>query len=559
MKKLLLPLVLLFSSTCYCEEPHSLMIEAARSKSILLETDNISEIIPHVTENALLIFDLDNTVIRSKNSLGSAQWFYWMVQREMDKGKSREEARAKVFPYYTNIQDYIEVETVDEIYPQIIKYLQGRGQKIVAITSRLFTASTKTLEQLNELEIDFSNNPFSDYAFSFHHETPVKFYEGVLFTGDPKNKCAVFEDFLRQAFSQGIEFQKIVFIDDQKRNIQYMQECAKRLDLEYVGLRYSHEDDANERFNPEIAQKQFELLFNPLPDEVAKKILSFPEASELLSKYKDPIESPLRRDLMMESVEVENSSFPTDLPYRGKVIETDKIIDILEYASHKTLFVFDINDTLMSTSSCLGGDVWAHNIVKEGLTKGISREEVLDRILPFWLDVLIHSSFKPVEDETAQVIRRLQKEGSPIVAMTARITELAYQTIHQLRSIAIDFSNAPLAQSDFTINVPYPARYINGIIFAGLLNKKAEVLIQFLEQNPVEFDRIVFVDDKRKNVDELAQAAAILQKEYIGVHYRAVDPYAKHYDADVPKIQAVFFQKMIPDSIIEKLLEADES
>ena len=334
-----------------------------------------------------------------------------------------------------------------------------------------------------------------------------------------------------------------------------MQESAKRLDLEYVGLRYSHEDGAAARFKPEVALKQYELLLSPLPDEVAKKILTFPEAPEILKLYQDPIECPKRRDLMMEPVDLPVNAQSEPLPYRGKIIETDKIIDILEYASPKTFFIFDVNDTLMMTSSCLGSDIWAHKTVSDGVKRGMTREEVLDRIHGFWLDIIIQSQFKPVEEETAQVIRRLQKQGSPFIAMTGRIPELAYQTIHQLRSISVDFSNGSFAKANFTIDVHYPARYINGIIFAGLLNRKVDVLLKFLEQNPVVFDRIVFVDDKRKNVEEIAQAAAILGKEYIGVHYRAVDPYAKDYDPNVVKIQSIFFQKIVPDAIVEKLLK----
>ena len=80
------------------EAPPSSLIEVARSKSILLETANISEVIPYVSENSLVIFDLDNTIVRSKNCLGSASWFYWMVQNEIKKGKTLDEARKHAFP-----------------------------------------------------------------------------------------------------------------------------------------------------------------------------------------------------------------------------------------------------------------------------------------------------------------------------------------------------------------------------------------------------------------------------------------------------------------------------
>lgn len=520
----------------------------------VLDSKDISVVTSHIGSDTLVLLDLDNTVFRSPTSLGSAQWFYHLVETGKASGLDRASAVTAYYPFYAHTQRFCPAETCDPRMADLIRSWQEQGYAVLGLTSRQPVLASTVIGFLDNLGINFSHNPWNHANIALAGKAVGCWYCGVIFAHDLNDKGEILHQFLNQVDASVIK--KIVFVDDLPHNIEAVQRVAESRRLAYVGLRYGIEDERVAAFDPAIAEIQLAYLDSVLPDTVAEKIALLPEAQELLLSYRNPAIDSQRPDRTLAGAKSIRRTLPVhDVPV--EIRESAHIADLLQLADENTLVVFDLNDTLMRTASTMGGDVWAQKICKEAVASGLTTEEALDRLVPFWHQVLMRTPVEPVESDTARVIAELQRRGCKMMGLTARYTEMAYPTIGALRSIFIDFSTNSIASNDFTPRTPSPSKYIDGVVFAGLQNDKAEVLVQFLEQNTVEFNKIVFIDDKKKNVEGMVKAAQALNKSYIGVWYRAIENIDVPYNSDVAKIQQMLFGKVVPDAIVQKLVDKD--
>lgn len=58
----------------------------------IVEIKKMAEIIHRLTEGTLVVFDIDNTIIRPNQTLGSDQWFDFLVKVYQDAGVSEANA-----------------------------------------------------------------------------------------------------------------------------------------------------------------------------------------------------------------------------------------------------------------------------------------------------------------------------------------------------------------------------------------------------------------------------------------------------------------------------------
>ncbi len=525
--------------------------EASAPKTIVIDGDDFRVLNTHIDANTLVVLDLDSTTFRATTSLGSCQWFWHLVENGVKQGKDKYTSVNEGYHDFVPTQRFTTVEPCQACLPELINEWKAKACGVIALTARQAILAPATIDSLNSINIDFGQNPWSDNTFTFTTKYPVAFYQGVIFAHDCNKKDIVLAQFLDQIDNK---ITKIVFADDRGYNVTHVHDFALERGLEYIGLRFSGEDSAFSHFRMEIADYQLKYMDKVIPDAIAARILTMPQAVSLLAKYKDPILHPSRIDSTLTGGSHSKPPQLTSHDVPIEIRESTQITDLLSLADEKTLVVFDLNDTLMRTDSALGGDVWADKVTKDAMAAGLSKEQVLDRLVPFWHQVLIRTPVRPVEPNTANVLQTLQQRGVKTMGLTARYIEMAHTTLKALRDIFIDFSRSDVATEDFTLFTVSPAKYIDGVVFAGLQNDKADVLVQFLAQHPVEFDRIIFIDDKKKNVEGMAKAAKALNKPYIGIWYRAVEATPSQDNPDVAKIQQVLFRQIIPDDIVKQLL-----
>ncbi len=168
------------------------------------------------------------------------------------------------------------------------------------------------------------------------------------------------------------------------------------------------------------------------------------------------------------------------------------------------------------------------------------------------------SEFKTVENQTAGVIRQLQQNSNRIVGLTARYIEMAYPIIKQLHSIGIDLSLSSLSDLDHEIEGGFAAKYLEGIIFVGLKNDKGETLLRLLDQLHYQPKKVLFIDDKEKNLHSVRLTCEKRSIPFIGLRYAYMDEAEAQFDPVSADLDLKVFMKKQELERLERILRADE-
>lgn len=176
-----------------------------------------------------------------------------------------------------------------------------------------------------------------------------------------------------------------------------------------------------------------------------------------------------------------------------------------KHLSEGTHLFFDLDNTILTTIHDFGSGSWEVFMIDHFMKEGDSAEKAIDRANSLWKAVQMVSTVRLVEEETARVVRQMQKEY-PVLAITARSPELAQLTENQLNSLGIQFPQ--------------------GIFYCGN-DSKGEVLKSYVERS--NCPRIVLVDDTNEH---LKSAAEHLSIPFKGLRYKCMDYHKNSYVPD---------------------------
>ncbi|MBX3021178.1 MAG: DUF2608 domain-containing protein [Bdellovibrionales bacterium] len=108
----------------------------------------------------LLVLDLDNTVFREAQTLGTDEWYTHASLQLTAQGLSWREAATKLGPLNFAIKDRTEMRLMESELPELIARLQKRGVAVIGLTARHPLMAQLTLRQLRALGVDFSRSSF---------------------------------------------------------------------------------------------------------------------------------------------------------------------------------------------------------------------------------------------------------------------------------------------------------------------------------------------------------------------------------------------------------------
>lgn len=198
------------------------------------------------------------------------------------------------------------------------------------------------------------------------------------------------------------------------------------------------------------------------------------------------------------------------------IIHTNDIAHVLQYVTQPTdLVVFDLDETLITLDH---GEHWIGEICTQ---KKVANFTVIE---DFYVWYAMQDDYRLLEPHTADMIAHLQQQGNIVIALTARSTErLIHYSSKQLLKLGIDFSRSGICTKDFVVDgVAHPALYYQGIISSGKNNKGA-LLIDLLERFNIHPTKIIFVDDKLKNVEAVRDHAHVKNIPFVGIRYGRTD------------------------------------
>lgn len=195
----------------------------------------------------LLIYDIDNTLVRAQDVQARDEYFSARLKREMESGKDLTTACNIVLPQFFECMKKTAVSLVDERSVGSITRLQRRGIAMIALTARSpHVLEVCTLKQLARVGINFRiTSPAHENDLNFTGMMDkADFKGGVVFCGN-NDKGAVLERLFEQT---GFIPDKIIFVDDKLKNLENVEREALKLHIPFLGIRYSKLDAEIESF-----------------------------------------------------------------------------------------------------------------------------------------------------------------------------------------------------------------------------------------------------------------------------------------------------------------------
>ena len=218
------------------------------------ETDRIVGMLDAAEAGTLVLFDIDNTLVRPRSPLGSDEWLFYLEAYFRKTGTAEAEVSKKAEVVWNEAQWLNETEAVDPEVPAKIRELQSRGIAVMGLTARIVEASPVTEHQLSRIGVDLSVLAVSnddlviDQSVFGTADIPV-YRNGILYIGETNVKGAVLARFLETEGS-ALKPRAILFFDDKEKHLRSVEAACAGLSIErFAGARYSKTDPQVRAFN----------------------------------------------------------------------------------------------------------------------------------------------------------------------------------------------------------------------------------------------------------------------------------------------------------------------
>ncbi len=211
----------------------------------------------------------------------------------------------------------------------------------------------------------------------------------------------------------------------------------------------------------------------------------------------------------------------------------DLFIQEIDKFGKKSVFVTDLDETLLTAKNFFGSSDWFKNAMP-GLRKsirvenpGLSDDEVEKKVDDqFWKYVSEHQEMRSVDPLYSFFLKRLHERGHLVLGLTARKPAMADVTRRQLRSIGMDFLYTR------TIFAPHNEDWTSnkGDI---LLKTSQSGFEQWSQGN--DFFRLYFFDDSMKEINAVVKSFSQVQAPQNKIEVKVVHSRvsATNRDSDV--------------------------
>lgn len=234
------------------------------------EIDNIINLNEDLTcdlEGTLIIFRLDDTLIRLEQMLGSIEWF--QNRKNQLQSLAPKKAIKQTLLEWLTVQNLTKCKLIDKNTTTLLQNLQKTGYNILIITERPFYLMQATKSQLASLGINLSSSTYGQQhriievpgeEYNNKDFLPIILQNGILFTSGIINNTQ-FSIALELLFKQENKFpQNIIYIDQDKDYIKDIDLFCQKQMINFTGVRFSAADQEINNFNTKIAEVQLDYL-----------------------------------------------------------------------------------------------------------------------------------------------------------------------------------------------------------------------------------------------------------------------------------------------------------
>jgi len=223
----------------------------------IIESNTLTAVLDYIdAPNTLVIFDIDNTIARPIQELSSDEWFCHLVDSRMAQGHDYITSIYYALPAAFYAQFNIPLTPTEHGIKELLANLSNKGIAVMALSTRSLFIAERTLEQLDNIGIEFYAPQFdpSDLVLPMLH--PCFYKHGILFGGNNDKGQALMCLFNLMNYRP----ETVIFIDDKMKYVVSVESALEQEGINYYGIRYSGCDDRVKNFDPEKAQAQYREL-----------------------------------------------------------------------------------------------------------------------------------------------------------------------------------------------------------------------------------------------------------------------------------------------------------
>lgn len=217
----------------------------------------------------------------------------------------------------------------------------------------------------------------------------------------------------------------------------------------------------------------------------------------------------------------------------AKIITTNNfniIKNKVQSAENNTIVIFDIDYVLLQPKD-YSLRYYYHNNQEQEKAK-IFHHEIQQRLNDEQIsEMLIQTAVEPIDNRMIELIDKIQKKGITVIALTARgtgkfgkIPSMENWGIRELKHLGYHFDKSWVTTKEKTFE-QFPTKYlkqfpkfVKGVIFTCGV-PKGQVLEAFLNYIKLHPTKILFIDDKRKNLESVASFAHKSNLSFLGIEY----------------------------------------
>ena len=239
------------------------------------------------------------------------------------------------------------------------------------------------------------------------------------------------------------------------------------------------------------------------------------------------------------------SSTPSNVDSEVTVAEADTFDEIAPvvanlnslYGAENVLIVADIDNTLLTSATDLGGDIW-YQWQRGKLAVKPTEQQKVSCLFEDAISLLYElGPMNLTEQQVPALLRNWQSAGNTLLLLTSRAPKNRPATERELLRHSIDVSQAALTPVDNT-NPVYREKleremsYSRGLMMTTGMNK-GTMLEWILNATERQFDAIVFVDDSHTNIENMDNAWQQHNTDMRIFHYTHVEAERKKLQGQV--------------------------
>jgi hypothetical protein len=216
----------------------------------------------------------------------------------------------------------------------------------------------------------------------------------------------------------------------------------------------------------------------------------------------------------------------------AQIIETKTLNDVLNKTDKKTLVVLDIDNTILEPLAPRATDQWFSAMVEHAKNIGYDYVGAVAAVLPMYYQAHAVSRVHLVEPCGATVIKNLCKKSLAVIALSSRSLPMIPYTKRQFGQLGINLTASGIGRVCTEFSLSYGlVKFLEGVTYCGN-NDKGQALLALIDRLNLAPKKIVFVDDKEKNLVTVKQAVERRKINFMGMRFAGCDAKVKAFVLD---------------------------